>query len=117
MYLDPALHSAFTGAPVVVGAESGAAFSAFGGILTGTILEVAKDRLIVQSWRSTAFKEGDIDSTLILSFSSDGAQGQIDMIHLDVPDHDYQGVTDGWPKYYWGPWYAYLESQAKQGQG
>lgn len=109
MYLDPSAHQAITGAPVVIGDERGAEFQAFNGVLTGTILEVVKPNLIIQSWRSALFKAEDPDSTLILCFTPEGDEGRIDLIHLDVPDHDYDGVTQGWEKYYWTPWRAYLE--------
>lgn len=109
MYLDPAEHAAFTGMPVTIGREPGAEFRAFGGQLTGSILAVAEPRLVVQSWRSTKFRPDDADSTLILLFTPEGDQGRIDLVHLDVPEHDFQGVTDGWPKHYWTPWRAYLE--------
>lgn len=108
MYLDPAAHQAITGAPVDIGDERGSEFKAFDGALTGTILEVLKPRLIIQSWRSKVFKVEDSDSTLILSFTPESDEGRIDLIHLDVPDHDYDGVTQGWEKYYWAPWRAYL---------
>lgn len=110
-YLDPALHSAATGAPVTVGAAPGTAFSAFGGEITGTMLSVVAPRLIVQSWRSRHFLPADPDSTLILSFTPEGESGRIDLIHLDVPPQDYQGVTDGWEKYYWSSWKRYLEQR------
>ena len=35
MYLDPARHAAFTGHSVTIGAEQGAKFEAFDGVLTG----------------------------------------------------------------------------------
>ena len=108
MYLDPAAHAAFTGSPVTVGAAPGAKFEAFAGQLSGQILHVVRPRLIVQSWRSTQFHEGDPDSTLILSFTAEGDQARIDLVHLDVPDHDVDGVTEGWGKYYWTPWHDYL---------
>jgi activator of HSP90 ATPase len=114
MYLDPALHGAFTGFPVTIGEEPGAAFRAFQGQLSGTMLVVIRSRLIVQSWRSTEFTADDPDSTLILSFSPDALDagcGRIDLVHLDVPQHDYQGVTEGWQKYYWAPWRAYFERE------
>ena len=110
MYLDPAAHQAITGQPVDIGDERGSSFQAFDGALTGTVLEVVKPRLIVQSWRSNAFKAEDPDSTLILSFTPEQEAGRIDLIHLDVPDHDYDGVTQGWEKYYWVPWREYLAS-------
>ncbi len=110
MYLNPSTHQAITGGSVEIGDERGSKFKAFNGVLTGTILEVIKPRLIIQSWRSNAFKAEDSDSTLILSFTPEGDEGQIDLIHLDVPDHDYDGVNQGWEKYYWAPWRAYLAS-------
>ena len=111
MYLDPKVHQAITGAPVVIGDERGAPFEAFNGSLTGTTMEVVRPTLIVQSWRSTQFKDTDPDSTLILSFTPKGNEGQIDLIHLDVPDQDYDGVNEGWEKYYWVPWRNYLEEK------
>jgi len=107
-YLDPALHSAITGAPVTVDAGPGSRFQAFGGQISGATISVLVPRLIVQSWRSTNFGEDDPDSTLILSFVPEGRNGRIDLIHVDVPKQDYEGVRDGWEKYYWTPWKRYL---------
>lgn len=103
-YLDPAQHAAFTGHPVKIGVQRGAKFEAFSGQLSGEILHVVAPRLIVQSWRSTKFREEDPDSTLILNFTPEGEQGRIDLVHLDVPDHDVEGVIEGWGKHYWTLW-------------
>ena len=116
MYLDPAEHAAITGAPVTIAAESGANFSAFGEALSGAILALIPGQLIVQSWRSTEFHDDDADSTLILSFSDTDSGGRIDLVHLGVPDHDYAGVTEGWQKYYWSPWKAYLDARTSQSE-
>ncbi len=109
MYLDPVAHAAITGAPVTIGHQAGSEFQAFGGVLTGVMLAVIEPRVIVQSWRSSQFRAEDPDSTLILSFSQTPTGGRIDLIHLDVPDHDFAGVTEGWEKYYWTPWRKHLE--------
>ncbi|MFI5001374.1 MAG: SRPBCC domain-containing protein [Reyranellales bacterium] len=108
MYLDPRRHAAITGAPVKISRTSGSPFSAFGGSLSGRTLAVVAPRLIVQSWRSTNFGTDDPDSTLILSFSSAGRKGRIDLVQLDVPEVDYAGVSEGWKLYYWTPWRQYL---------
>ena len=88
-------------------------FEAFGGALTGTILQVAPNRLIVQSWRSTEFAKRDIDSTLILSFWPDGSGGRIELTHVNVPDSDFAGVSEGWSRYYWIPWRTHLEGSSR----
>ncbi len=116
MYLDPAAHAAITGWPVTIGPEPGAEFRAFDGQLSGRVLAVVHPRLIVQSWRSTKFHTDDPDSTLIFTFTPEDANPshcRIDLVHVDVPEHDFQDVTEGWPKYYWTPWREYLERRKK----
>ena len=113
MYLNRAEHAAFTGAPVKIAARAGAHFEAFGGALTGTILQVVPNRLIVQSWRSTGFARRDLDSTLVLSFWPAPGGGRIELTHVNVADTDFAGVSEGWSKYYWIPWRAYLETSRR----
>jgi len=111
MYMNPSTHQAITGASVDIGDKRGSQFKAFDGALSGMILEVITPRLIIKSWRSVNFLAEDPDSTLILSFTSEGNEGRIDLVHLDVPDQDYDGVNQGWDTYYWAPWRTYLNSK------
>jgi uncharacterized protein YndB with AHSA1/START domain len=108
MYLDPVEHAAFTGAPVTVAPHPGAPFRAFNDVLTGTILQVVPQRLIVQSWRSPHWGPDDLDSTLILRFVPEQDGGRIELTHVNVVDQDFAGVSHGWEKFYWTPWRAYL---------
>ena len=110
MYLDSKAHSAFTGMPAEI---DGSDFKAFNGMLNGNILQVVKPKLIVQSWRSIAFNEEDTDSTLIINFSQEGENGRIDLVHIDVPEHAFEGVKEGWDKRYFIPWKEYLENKTK----
>jgi len=107
-YLDPRRHAAVTGAPVTIGSKPGSTFRAFGGALSGKVLFTRPGRMIVQTWRSTNFGERDLDSTLILTFWPRGRSGRIQLVHANVADRDVRGVTEGWRKYYWKPWRAYL---------
>lgn len=105
MYVSPRAHGAITGGKVAVGARPGAKFIAFGGALRGRMLYTIPGKLIVQAWRSSAFHKGDVDSTLILRFLPAGRnRGRIELVHVNVPRHDYRGVSKGWPAYYWKPW-------------
>jgi activator of HSP90 ATPase len=108
MYVDPELHAAFTGLPVTIGSEVGAPFRAFNGAIWGSILHVVANRLIVQRWRSVKFPEDAIDSTLTLSFWPEGTGGRIELVQANVPEEDFAGVSEGWSKFYWNPWRAYL---------
>ena len=107
-YLDPVQHAAFTGSAVEISARPGAEFRAFDGVLTGAILQVVPKRLIVQSWRSPHWGPADLDSTLILTFRPEKEGGRIELVHVNVVDDDFAGVSQGWEKYYWSPWRAYL---------
>src|ERR1700719_4761074 len=78
MYTDPAKHAAITGAPVAISVEPGSPFQAFNAALTGATLQIIPQRLVIQSWRSTKFNDGDPDSTLILAFTPEGTNGRID---------------------------------------
>ena len=111
MYMDPARHAAITGQPVVIGEDRGAEFRAFGDMLSGTMLQVVRPRLIVQSWRSPHWGLDDPDSTLILSFVPQPEGGRIELVHVNVVDADFAGVSQGWEKFYWTPWRAYLTSK------
>jgi activator of HSP90 ATPase len=105
MYLSPRAHAAFTGAPVTIGRKPGSKFSAFGGQISGAMLATIPERLIVQRWRSVHFATDDPDSTLILSFTPLNSNStRIDLVQVDVSDVDMEGVSKGWPKYYWNPW-------------
>jgi len=117
MYLDAEQHAAFTGAPVDIDMRAGGEFRAFDGMLTGTLLQLVAGRLIVQSWRSGNWPKEAIDSTLTLSFWSEGASGsegegtRIELVHANVPEVDFSGVSQGWERYYWTPWREYLQSR------
>ena len=114
MYLNPKTHKAITGRKVIVSARPGSNFSAFDGVLRGRMLHTVPGRLIVQAWRSSGWKKGDLDSTLILRFTPKGRSGRIDLVHANVPDHDYRGVNSGWKKYYWRPWRRYLARKVRR---
>ncbi|HYB20550.1 MAG TPA: SRPBCC domain-containing protein [Thermodesulfobacteriota bacterium] len=109
MYLDPVIHAAFTGAPVTIAPKAGAEFRAFAGALSGRVLHLVPKRLIVQAWRAAHWGSEDLDSTLILTFWPDEVGARIELVHVNVADHDFAGVSEGWEKYYWAPWRKYLE--------
>ena len=112
-FLDSKKHAAVTGAPVKISRKAGGAFTAHGGQLQGRTLLVVPNRLIVQAWRARHWKAEDPDSILVLGFSSAPGGGRIDLVHINVPDYDHQGVTEGWKKYYWKPWKSYLAKNVK----
>jgi activator of HSP90 ATPase len=109
-YLNSLEHSRLTGAPARISSKVGGKFTAFDGQLAGRNLILVPNKMIVQAWRATHWPPRDADSILILRFSAAGNGGRIDLVHVNVPEHDHKGVTDGWASYYWKPWKAYLQN-------
>ena len=92
-----------------VGKRAGAPFRAFDGMLTGTTLYTVPGRMIVQSWRSSGWKKRDVDSTLVLTFTPKGrSAARIDLVHVNVADQDFKGVSRGWPETSTTTWPAAL---------
>lgn len=108
MYLDAEAHAAFTGLPVTLEPHAGGVFRAFDMMLTGTILHIQPKSLIVQTWRSVNWPLTVMDSVLTLSFWPAEEGARIELVHINVADDDFAGVSQGWEKYYWTPWRAYL---------
>jgi activator of HSP90 ATPase len=116
MFLSSKEHGAACGADARIAPRVGGTFSIFGGSLSGRTLLLKPGRMIVQAWRSTSFRPGDEDSVLVLTFSGDAKRGKISLVHVNVPDHDAQGVKSGWQDFYWKPWSAYLARPARAGK-
>ncbi len=114
IYVDSKKHSAATGFKASVSRKVGRKFTIFNGMLSGRNLAVVPNRMIVQAWRAAHWKKTDPDSILILKFSKARGGGRIDLVHVNVPEHDYTGVSRGWPKYYWKPWRAYLRRKTRK---
>lgn len=110
-YLDARKHAAVIGDKVSIRRKVGAMFTAFGGTLKGRNLILVPGRMIVQSWRAKSWKKTDPDSLLILQFRKVAGGGQIDLVHVGMPDYDYKPIKRGWPKYYWNPWKACLKNK------
>jgi uncharacterized protein YndB with AHSA1/START domain len=110
LYMDSKQHSRATGAPAKLSRRVGGAFTAFGGQLSGKNLLVIPKKMIVQTWRATQWKKSDPDSILVIRFSKTKTGARVDLAHVNVPEYDHQGVTDGWRHYYWEPWSVYLEA-------
>ncbi len=114
MYMSPKKHAAIAGGPVSISSKEGSRFRAFDGMLTGKTLLVVPKYMIVQSWRGSHWKKEDIDSILILTFWPEGDRGRIELVHVNVADSDYEGVKEGWEKYYWKPWRELLEKEERE---
>jgi uncharacterized protein YndB with AHSA1/START domain len=115
LFTDSAKHSAATGMPAKISAKVGGKWSAFGGMIHGKTLALVPNQMIVQTWRSTAWKKTDPDSIVVAQFEKSASGGaSVYLTHIGVPEHDHKGVTQGWIKYYWDPWRKYLKERRRK---
>jgi activator of HSP90 ATPase len=112
LFADSMAHSAATGMPAKISRKVGGEWSAFGGMIHGRNLVLIPGRMIVQTWRGL-WKKSSPDSILIVTFSKASRGGRVHLTHVKVPSYDQKGVRQGWPKYYWKPWRAYLAKRKR----
>ena len=107
--MDSRKHTKVTGAPAKISAKEGGKFTAFGGMLEGTTLELKSNKKIVQSWRSSEWPEGHY-SRLTFSLASAGrGKTKLTLTQSNIPDNDFEGVKKGWISYYYEPMAKMLE--------
>ncbi|HYV93415.1 MAG TPA: SRPBCC domain-containing protein [Chitinophagales bacterium] len=107
-YMNAKKHSHVTGAPAKISNKEGTDYSAHNEYIKGKNLRLIKDKLIVQTWRASAWKDIDMDSTFIIHLEQKGKDVVLEMIHANVPDSEVEGLTKGWNHHYWGPMKSYL---------
>ncbi|MGB9467588.1 MAG: SRPBCC domain-containing protein [Candidatus Acidiferrum sp.] len=113
MYMDSKKHAASTGAPAKLSRRAGGAWHAHGGPIGGENLLIVHGQKIVQAWRASHWKKGEL-SILIMTFEKAPGGAVVEIFHVGVPQHDQKGVRNGWPAYYWKRWKKYLAAQKRK---
>ena len=113
LFMDSAKHTAATGMPAQISRKLGGKWSAFGGMILGKTLALVPNRMIVQTWRSSAWKKTDADSILVVRLEKALGGARVHLAHVGVPPYDHKGVTRGWKKYYWEPWREYFKGRKR----
>ena len=108
--MDSKKHAAFTGDAAKIERRVGGAFSVWGGYATGKTLRFEKDKMIVQSWRTTDFARGDPDSKVTFHLSKKGTGTRLVFVQSNVPDEQAADLRQGWIDFYWKPLKEYLKS-------
>jgi activator of HSP90 ATPase len=108
--MDPQKHSEIIKAEVKISRREGDSFSAFNGMATGKNLTIVPNKMLVQSWRGNVWKEDDLDSIVIVTFSSTKRGAKIELVHANVPEQFVK--VEKWKELYWEPMKSYLRSKS-----
>jgi activator of HSP90 ATPase len=98
--VDPRRFAEVTGAPASGGSTEGAAFTAFGGHVTGRHVELIADRRVVQAWRAKTWPEG-VYSIVRFELKPDGSGTKVSFDHDGFPADMAEHLSKGWQSNYW----------------
>jgi uncharacterized protein YndB with AHSA1/START domain len=114
-WLDSLAHSEMTGGRAMMSGELGAEFSAWDGYITGRNLELVPGARIVQSWRTTKFREDHEDSIITVTFEQRDDGTLLTLSHSNVPETHVGYEQGGWRKSYFEPMIAYFSGRTSAG--
>jgi len=104
-------YAEITGKKATIGKKAGAPFSVYDGQATGIMVELVRNKRIVQAWRGHSFPEGIFSmATFNLKETSDGGT-ELVLIHRGVPKTMIPFIEQGWRKYNWDKIKKYLEKK------
>jgi activator of HSP90 ATPase len=96
-----------TGAPAMGEGTEGAAFSAFGGHITGRHVELVAGKRVVQAWRAKTWPEGTY-SIVRFELHADGRGTKLVFDHEGFPADMKDHLAQGWQANYWDKLAKYL---------
>ena len=107
--MDSRKHARFTGDAASISRKVGGRIMAYGGYITGTNLELAPDKKIVQTWHAADWAEGHTSRVTFKLASAKGGGTRLAFTHSGVPDEHYESIKQGWIDNYWTPMKNMLE--------
>jgi activator of HSP90 ATPase len=109
--MNPIRHSKFTGDKATVNARVGGGFTAYGGYITGSFLEIDPGKKTVQRWRAADWPEG-VFSTVTIELQEKRGVTTLHFTQEGVPEEFAEAIAQGWHDFYWDRLRAYLEKES-----
>jgi activator of HSP90 ATPase len=110
-WLNSKEHSAMTGAKATASAKVGGKFTAWDGYISGKNLELVPNKRILQSWRSTEFPAGHLDSHLLIKLDEVKGGTKVTLVHSETPEGQSASYKKGWLDFYFKPMKSYFQSK------
>jgi activator of HSP90 ATPase len=102
-FMNPEIHSEFTGSKATCDPIVGGKFTAWNGYISGKNVELEKGKKIVQEWKTTEWPRGYAPSKFELTLKKVKNGTQITMVHSNVPEKQAAELAEGWDEFYWTP--------------
>jgi uncharacterized protein YndB with AHSA1/START domain len=98
------------GAPAEIDAQDGGAFSCFGGMIHGRIIECVPGERLVQAWRAKTWEPG-VYSIVRFDLSAEGEGTKVVLNHSAFPEGQGEHLSEGWGQNYWEPMKKLLSAE------
>ena len=89
----------WSGYPAVMSEDPGSEFSLWQGDITGRNIEFVRNSKVVQEWY---FGDQQEKSIVTITISPDGENSLVTVEQTNIPDEDFQEISEGWREYYIG---------------
>ena len=89
----------WTGEEASMSTEPGSEFSMWEGSITGKNIEFIENKKVVQQWY---FGEQEAESIVTIILHPDKHGTSAELRHTNIPDDDFQDISDGWDGAYFG---------------
>ena len=96
---NPATIQLWTGEPAIMSTEPGSEFELWEGSIAGKNIGFEPGKKIVQQWY---FGNQETDSIVTIKLHPHKAGTSVELIHTNIPDEDFEAITEGWNENYFG---------------
>ncbi|MSQ79675.1 MAG: ATPase [Flavobacteriaceae bacterium] len=96
----------WTGNKVEMSEEVGSEFSLWDGSIVGKNLEFEEGKKLVQQWY---FGEQEEPSIVTIKIHLDKQGTSVELRHSNIPDNEFEGITEGWDDIYFGALQEFYE--------
>lgn len=96
---NPVTIQLWTGEPAEMSTETGSEFSMWEGAIVGRNIDFEPNKKIVQQWYFDGQPE---ESIVTIKLHPDKHGTSVELRHTNIPDEDYDEITEGWNDTYFG---------------
>ena len=100
-------HSNMTGGAAIISDKPGDNFTAWDGYIEGKNIELEPYKRILQTWRTSQFKDQEEDSQIEILLNEIDGQTELTLIHTNVPESG-EHYKKGWDNHYFQPMNEYF---------
>jgi activator of HSP90 ATPase len=102
----PATIELWTGESAEMSTVPGSEFSMWEGSIVGKNLEFEPGKKIVQQW----YFDGQVEESIVtIKLHPDKAGTSVELRHTNIPDEEYEDLSEGWDNYYFGSLTEFFE--------